>query len=84
MRIEVLGQPDQSYEATLVQRSGRIVMFQVPREIPVNALVRADVQGKALLGEVVYCRSEYDSFEILLKARHSAPLTRHETCPWLG
>ena len=68
--------------ATLVNLTDNNLLFTAPSALRAAAAIEAHVQGMAIMGEVLWCTPRDRWFEVLVRARHSVPLSRSETRPW--
>ncbi|MEP7363411.1 MAG: PilZ domain-containing protein [Acidobacteriota bacterium] len=71
VRITLLGGPPESFEATLVNVSGRGARLKMDRPLECDAVVRIDLENGLMLGEVCYCASDGDGYGIGVQLEHS-------------
>jgi hypothetical protein len=80
VRVTLLGGSSESFEATLVNISGRGIRLKTNRPLDCDSVIRIDLENGLLLGEVCYCATDGDGYGIGVQLEHSllnlAELTR--------
>jgi len=71
VRLTLLSNPPEHFEATLVNVSGRGARLKMDRPLECDSAVRIDLENGLLLGEVCYCASDGDGFGIGIQLEHS-------------
>ena len=71
VRITLLSNPREQFEATLVNVSGRGARLKMDRPLECDSAVRIDLDNGLLLGEVCYCASDGDGYGVGIQLEHS-------------
>jgi len=67
VKLTVLGDKPQEYEALLSNLSGRGLRVIVDAPVPVDSAVRVDLEDSIILGEVCYCEPFGDQWALGLE-----------------
>jgi len=71
VRVTVLKGEHAVISGRVANLSGRGMRLLIDAEVPVGALIRVDVDGSMLLGEVCYCCHEAEKWALGLQMEHA-------------